>query len=103
VDTAADKDLGGDFQLQTAFGIVTGMCIFINLCVVITSVQNPIHCEACFIHQQQVYPAAAALHRTLFDAHNPATVSRVGTDTTADHVVSTPPFVGKYGDDGSTT
>jgi hypothetical protein len=60
VEAAANKNLGGDRQLfppnylllQTSVGIVTGMRIFINTCALVTSIQKPIQCEGCFIHQQ---------------------------------------------------
>lgn len=34
--------------------LLKGMWIYISPCVLATSIQNPIPCEACFIHQQNV-------------------------------------------------
>jgi hypothetical protein len=48
---------------------------------------------------ETLHPAAVAIHRTLFDAHNPAPVAELelavrGTDITADHKIPSPPFAG---------
>jgi hypothetical protein len=70
IQAVAHKDLRGDRKffppkrlLQTAAGIVfpERMWIFVSPCVLVTSIQNPSPCEACFTHQQ--HSAAVAICR----------------------------------------
>jgi hypothetical protein len=55
------------------------MWIFISQRVLVTSIRNPISCEASatlgWEMLETLYPATAAIRRTFFDVHNPATVA----------------------------
>jgi hypothetical protein len=93
-----------------------GIWIFTIPSVMVTSIQNPIPCDAFVIHQQHftgkgwlemLRPAAVAIFRTLFNTHNTVAVVQLehavqGMDTTAAHATTSPPFNGKCGENSPT-
>jgi hypothetical protein len=81
------------------------MWIFNSQCVLVESVKHALSISNTQLRKSA--DAAVAIHRMLYNAHNPVVVTELeyvvcGMDTTADHATPSPQFAGKRGD-GPTT